>query len=251
MQFLHSLAQASRAFSRVSLISLWDGDRLLRAATLHLEVNSSGRRGSNKPSAVAVDHTCSFVAVGDCSGGVRVWDLSQTSGTILMKTPQDATGRPPTSISLISWFKAHARRVSFIAFTPNCDIVTVSSGACVRVWSVTGAAIGKVGRAFCSVAARHAEGARFSVHEKEEPEASSRGVADDDDGDEGEVGERGKADGVHRTYRDDEEDDDDDAAGDADDDEKTAADFGQLATQAIKLQRQRHGRLAHRWVARV
>jgi hypothetical protein len=92
--------------------------------------------------------------------------------------------------------------------------------------------------------------ASFSVRDKEEPEASSRGVADDDDGDEEEVGERVKADGVHRTHRDDKEEEDDDA-GDADDDEKTATEFGQLATQAKKLQRQRHGRLAHRWVAGV
>jgi len=128
-----------------------------------LEANSSGRRRSSRPSAIAVDPTCSFVAAGDCSGGVRVWDVSQTSGTALLQCPQDSSGRLPASISLISWFKAHARRVSFIAFTSSSDIITVSSGASVRVWSVTGAVIGKVGKAFQSVNLGSGEVVRFRM----------------------------------------------------------------------------------------
>jgi hypothetical protein len=169
----------------------------------------------------------------------------------LFKSPQDATGRLPASISLISWFKAHARRISFIAFTSNCDVVTASSGACVRVWSVTGAAIGKVGKAFRRVPMGQAGGPMFSMEGMEEPEVSSRGATDDydvgDDDAHGGPGGMSKS-GVdcHQHCDDDDDgDDDDDAAAD---DEKPAAAFGQLASQVMKSQWQRHGKLAHRRV---
>lgn len=218
-------------------------------ATFYLEANSSGRRGSNKPSAVAIDHTCSFVAVGDCSGGVRVWDVSQTSGALLSKTAQDSSGRLPSSISFLSWFKAHARRVSFIAFTSNSDIVTVSSGACVRVWSVMGAAIGKVGKAFHCAAGGGLQGARFHIDGKEEPEVSSRGLADDENvGDDAEGGGEGRA-GRGCNVEGDQDDQDDDGDDEEEEDETgSAAAFGQLATQVMTLQRQRLKKLAHRRV---
>jgi hypothetical protein len=210
------------------------------------------------------------VAAGDCSGGVRVWDVSQTSGTALLQCPQDSSGRLPASISLISWFKAHARRVSFIAFTSSSDIITVSSGASVRVWSVTGAVIGKVGKAFQSVNLGSGEGVKFRMGEGLEPEVSNREAADDDDvGDDAVTGSSVNVDGT--TGRRDGDygmncDDDDDEGEDADADENEGDDriareggvelspasvFGQKAAQAIKLHGQRHGKTAHRRVPQV
>ena len=238
-----------------------------RAALIHLEANSSGRRGSSSPSAITVDPTCSFVAVGDCSGGVRVWDVSQTSGTALLQCPQDSSGRLPASISLISWFKAHARRVSFIAFTSSSDIITVSSGAAVRIWSVTGAVIGKVGKAFQSVNLGSGEGVRFRMGEGLEPEVSNREAAEDDDvGDDAVAGSGVNVEGT--TNRRDGDhgmscDDDDDEGEDADENEgddgiaregverSPASALGQKAAQAIKLHGQRHGKAAHRRVPLV
>lgn len=222
--------------------SVWDGDRLQRSATLHLEAGGSGRRGSSKPSALAVDPTGSFVAVGDCSGGVRVWDVSQTSGLILARNHQDCN-RPPASISLISWFKAHVRRLSFVAFTSNSDVATVSSGASVRVWSVTGAAIGKVGRAFQSGVGRRDGGPMLKMEEQGEPEVSARGAVDDDDNADS-VGAEVRSSGERgRQLRDGSDSD----GGDVDADGGAAAPaFGHMASHAIALRRQRHGKLARR-----
>jgi WD40 repeat protein len=246
------------ALSRVRF-SLWDGERLLRAATLPLEANASGRRGSSQPSAIAVDPTSSFIAVGDCSGGVRVWDVSQTSGAILARNPQDAPDRPPASISFISWFKAHARRVKFIAFTSNTDIVTISSGARVRVWSVMGVEIGKVGGVFQLVAGVGGGRGMCQGGEGEEPEVSSRDMAADDDDDaaaasssaaaavgggENRVGDGSSCDDASAND-DDDNDDDDDGNGSQ---QPAAAAFGQTAAQVMKLQRQRHGKLSRRFV---
>jgi hypothetical protein len=216
---------------------------LQRVAVLQLHENTAGQRGSNRPSVVAVDHTSSFLAVGDCCGCVRVWDVSQTSGTTLAKNHQDSSGRPPASVSLVSWFKAHARRLSFIAFTSTCDIVTASSGVCVRVWSVTGAAIGKVGRPFLSIPLEKRHVARFSIGCEEGPEESTRGAAEEDD-DYGDsivkAGGENKGGKVEPPPEDIAEDD-----GPCDDvkdhvDLMSAAAFGQMSSQVIKLQRQRH-----------
>jgi hypothetical protein len=227
--------------------SVWDSDNLLRCATLHLEASLSGRRGSNKPSAMAVDSTGSFVAVGDCSGGVRVWDVSQTNGTILARSNQDSSSKLPSSVSLISWFKAHTRRVSFVAFTSSADIVTVSSGACVRLWSVTGAARGKVGKAFQSGTGLGGDGPSFRIEEQEEPEVSTRGVVDEDDHADGTavgVDAEGNSlrDGVVQEHRNDSDSDEDSG----DENRASSPSFGEMANQAIRLRRQRHGKLSRR-----
>ena len=228
---------------------------MLRAATLPLDANASGRRGSNQPSAIAVDPTSSFIAVGDCSGGVRVWDVSQTNGAILARNHQDAPGRPPGSISFLSWFKAHARRVTCIAFTSNSDIATISSGVRVRVWSVMGAEIGRVGGVFQAVASVGVGGGRWQGEGGEEPEVSSRDMAVDEEDDSAAAaaaGGGGDGGGGASSC--------DDAGGSEHDDDDdgdmvhrlTAAAFGQTAAQVIKLQRQqRHGKLSRRCVRNV
>lgn len=225
---------------------MWDGGDLVRCATLHLEASVSSRRGGSKPSAMAVDPTGSFVAVGDCSGCIRVWDVSQTSGTILARNNHDSSSRLPSSISLISWFKAHVRRVSLVAFTSSSDVVTASSGACVRVWIVTGAAIGKIGKAFQSGCGVGGRGPSFRIEEQEEPEVSTRGVVDDDDNADGAIGV-GVEDGS-LTFRGDAVHSDSSDSVDGDGDSKCTAGpaFGAMAMQAIKMRRQRHAAHARR-----
>jgi hypothetical protein len=106
---------------------------------------------------------------------------------------------------------------------------------------VTGAAIGKVGRAFQSVTGRRDGVAMLKMEEQDEPEVSARGVVDDDDYAGGAGAEvrsvRGQQ--VHDGT------DSDDGAVDADGGVTVPA-FGQMASHAIALRRQRHGRLARR-----
>ncbi len=113
-----------------------------------------------------------------------------------------------------------------------------------------GAAIGKVGKAFQSAAGGGLQGARFDIEGKEEPEVSSRGLADDENaGDDAEGGGEGRA-GRDDNFEGDLHDQDDDGDDDDGDESGSAAAFGQLSTQVMKLQRQRLKKLVHRRVTR-
>ncbi len=103
--------------------------------------------------------------------------------------------------------------------------------------------MGKVGRVFQSGEGRRDGGPVLKMEGQEEPEVSARGAVDDDD----------NADSVGLEVRSSEQrgqqlrDGSDSDGGDVDaDGGATAPAFGHMASHAIALRRQRHGKLARR-----
>ena len=101
-----------------------------------------------------------------------------------------------------------------------------------------------MGRAFQSGVGRRDGGPMLKMEEQEEPEVSARGAVDDDD----------NADSVGVEVRSSEQrgqqlhDGSDSDGGDveADDGGASVPAFGHMASHAIALRRQRHGKLARR-----